>query len=76
MRNFTTFVTAADAAESYFKRTFGYEGVSVDYACGKRFEFYSHGDPAMDDTFSCIIDDGFLYSCKNGGELVAKTEPK
>jgi len=23
----------------------------------------------MDDTFSCIIDDGKQYFCKNGGEI-------
>jgi len=71
---FKTFTEAETAATTYFKKTFGHtKGVGIESAYLNQVEFYSKQDAAMDDTYSCIINDGTLRKCINGGEVVTAT---
>lgn len=56
--------------QSFFNKGFRYSaGVGVESANLNKVEFYSKDDPGMSDTFTCLIEDGNNYSCKNGGPL-------
>lgn len=70
MKTFNNYNKAIEAAENFFITNFGYtNGVGVESANGSKVEFYSKDDPGMDDTFTCIVNDGNNYRCKNGGQL-------
>jgi len=70
MKTFKNYNDAVEAAEQAFIDTFLYcSGVGVESAEGNVIEFYSKDDPGMDYTFTCIIDDGILRFCKNGGPV-------
>lgn len=70
MKTFITFQKARRAAQEFFKENFNHiSGVAIESANGKQIEFYSLDDPVMIDTFTCMVDDGCNYSCKNGGEV-------
>lgn len=56
MENFNTINEAATAAQSFFSENFGYNnGVGFIKIGVNTYEFYSKNDPAMDDTFICIV---------------------
>lgn len=70
MTTFSNFQQATEAAEQFFFEIFGEKGnVGVESANGSIVEFYTKIDPACDDTFTCIIDNGYHFNCVNGGEL-------
>lgn len=70
MTTFTTLTEATTAAQLFFSENFGYnDGVAIESACATEVSFYSKNDPAMDDTFDCIIEDGKHRFCKNGGDV-------
>jgi len=70
MKKFKDFKLAKMAAQNYFKENFGYNsGVGIEAAEQDLIEFYSKDDPAMLDTFCCIIENDYLYYCQNGGKL-------
>lgn len=67
METYNNFNEAKEAAQLFFSENFNYnDGVGVESANNDVIEFYSKNDPAMSDTFTCIINDGYSYSCKNG----------
>jgi len=72
MQKFKSYNEAVEAAEQYFIRNFNFTSntnVGVESADGNIIEFYSKFDPGMDDTFTCMVNDGNEYRCKNGGQL-------
>jgi len=71
MTTFTNYTDAANAAQYFFSENFGYKnGIAIESAVATEVTFYSKDDPAMDDTFTCTIEDGFHRFCKNGGDVI------
>jgi hypothetical protein len=67
---FSNFQQAEQAAQNFFFEIFQEkDSVGVQLANGQIVGFYTKIDPAFDDIFTCIIDNGYNYSCQNGGEL-------
>ena len=47
---------ATEKAELFFNEHFGHtQGVTIENENENEISFYSNQDPAMDDTFTCII---------------------
>lgn len=58
MANFNEFTQAEKAAIDFFITNFGHSGeVSHIRLSSGEYEFTSCDDPAMDDTFNCLIQD-------------------
>ena len=58
MKTFKNITKATEAAETFFNENFDYKnGVGIEKQIGNQFEFYSKDDPAMDDTFTCLIEE-------------------
>ncbi len=73
MTTYNSISDAINAAEMFFNEHFGHtSGVDIESANGTSVSFYSKEDPGMSDTFDCIVDDGYLRYCSNGGQV--KTE--
>jgi len=57
MKTYKNITEATEAAELFFNENFGHtQGVGIETEKGNEIEFYSKQDPAMDDTFTCIIE--------------------
>lgn len=57
MERFKTLEEAQQAAQIFFITNFDYyDGVGIEKKSGNVVEFYSKDDPAMDDTFTCIVE--------------------
>lgn len=57
MKTFKNIAKATIAAELFFSENFDYNsGVGIESKNGNQVEFYSKDDPAMDDTFTCLIE--------------------
>jgi len=58
MKTLKNITEATEAAETFFSENFDYNiGVGIEKQIGNQFEFYSKNDPAMDDTFTCLIEE-------------------
>jgi len=57
MNTYKNITEATEAAELFFSENFGYNsGVGIESENDNQVEFYSKDDPAMDDTFTCLIE--------------------
>ena len=73
MKTYNSISEAINAAEIFFNENFGHtSGVDIESANGTLVSFYSNEDPGMSDTFDCIVSDGYMRYCINGGPV--KTE--